>query len=751
MNAFPLRFIHLLAATFLFATSLDAQLLATPPRTGAATGDYDLRADRVEYDSTGNLVTARGNVFLRRGTQSLRADTIVYNTVTESARATGNVVFTNNGQVWRGEQLTFNFITQTGDFPDLLLEFDVFRVKADHAERVSPIQSRMEGVTLTTCEDTDRPEFKIKAASMDVFEERVFSMRHPVFYLRGVPFFYLPRLTLDQERQATNIDVMPGFSTREGFFLLTAYNRYPSEGYRTKTHLDLRSKRGVAVGQDFHWYDPVENRDHTRIRAYYAHDQQPYRNEGQEERLRAQGIEVEESRYRMEFVHRNNFGSRDTLRVQAAYWSDPRILQDFFRREFREQPVPETRVTYSFSGNGWIGDLEASRQLNDDDFNAVNRLPEGSFTIPRRPVFEELPLLYESVTRAGYLERNFRELERDGGRENYETLRAHTEHRLFFPTRHFGWLNVIPRAGFAYTHYGETLDRETRVETISEVDEETGIITTTFNTNTVEIARGAEGRLLPELGLETSFSAFGVWHNEPTAIGRGLRHVVEPFANYTFIPEPDLTPDRIYQFDDIDRMGEAHNIRFGVRNKFQTRRERAGERHRIHDLVNATVATRYDLRDDAPRELGNIEVDVELVPVDWMRMRVDGEYNTETSELEVFNSEISFIHPRNRSSLSIDQRYRVDQNHIIQLRYDLNPLGRVGLEGYSRFDLEEDGFEEQELLLRVETECVGYGLGVAWVAGDKNLEGRDGEDEYRVWVQVWLTAFPRGIVNIGGR
>ena len=718
----------------------------------ARPAQLDVRADALDYDRTGDQVHARGNVRIRKGDRSLTADQVTYNVRTEQAHARGNVVFVNDGQVWEGEELNYNFITGVGDFPDLLITFDPFRVRADSAERRSEVHTRMEGVMLTTCDETDKPEFKIRASALDVYEERIFSLRHPVFYLRGVPFFYLPRMTLDQEREATNIDIVPGFSSQDGLFLLTGYNRYPRDGYRTKTHVDLRSKRGIAVGQDFFWYDPDQLTDQTVLRGYYANDNNPYRNEAQETRLRARGVDIDENRYRLRLEHRTDFTPRDTLRVRANYLSDRRIVQDFFEDEFRMEPIPENRITYSAAGDGWTGNLELSNQLNSDDFGGLNRMPEATFTVPRRPLFGEMNLLYESETRGGYLERSFSKFDREEREfEEFSSARFHTRQMLFYPTRSFGWLNLIPRAGVTYTYYSETLEEETVVTPESVVDEETGVITTVLQSDTVRRAGSADGRLLPEVGLEGSFKAFSIWHNEATRMGRGLRHVAEPFANYTLVPEPDLTPDRIYQFDNIDRLGEAHNVRFGIRNKFQTRRGLPGGRHRIHDLANISISTVYDLRDDVDRNLGNILLDTELRLVEWMRVRFDTQYNPDSAEFETFNTELRLQHPENRSTLAIEQRYRLDRNHTVQLSYDLNPRGRIGLEGYTRFELEAEGLEDQQILLRYETDCVGYGLGLRWISGDSNAGGQDGEDEYRVWAQFWLTAFPRAIANLGGR
>jgi lipopolysaccharide assembly outer membrane protein LptD (OstA) len=712
--------------------------------------ELNVEADQVNFENEAHTVTARGNVRLRKGPQSLSADVVTYNTATEQAFARGNVVFTNRDQIWRGETLQYNFITGKGSFPSLTMESEPFTLNAESMDRLGPVHTQLQEVTITTCPITTNPEFFISSSRVDVYEDSIFVLRNPVFFLHGIPFLYLPRLVLDQERQPTNIDVIPGYSSRDGFSLLTSYNRYPSDGYRTKTHLDYRSERGIGLGQDFFWYVPDNLQNMTFLKLYGTLDDAPYRNETQETQFRERGIDIDEERYRVKFSHRQQLTPNDTLWANVSYWSDAKVTEDFFREDFRQEPVPETRVVYSALGDGWNANIEAARQLNQDEFSSVNRLPEASFNMPLRQL-DQIDLLYEGSTQAGFMERTFSKFERDeNARENFDSLRVHTDHMLFYPTRHFGWLNVIPRAGGKATYYGNTRSTESRIVPVSTVGEN-NIITTTFETETIERSESADMRILPELGLETSFKAFGIVHNQPTGLGRGLRHVVEPFTNYTFIPEPDLTSDQIYQFDRIDDLGEEHNLAFGVRNKWQTRRARADGSTYIHDLLNVSVSSFYDLRSDADPHLGNVLVDTELKLVDWARARVEFLYDTDESEINTVFSELRFEHPDSRSWISLDQRFRKDDTHTVQLNYRLNTRSPIGLEGYTRFELEDDGMEEQDIMLTFETDCVGYGFGGRWRRGDNFLDGTRDDDDYEIWFQLWLTAFPRAILGSGGR
>lgn len=714
---------------------------------GQASSDLQVEADQLTYEAEANTITARGNVLLRKGAQSLKADEITYNQVTEQAFAKGNVVFTNEDQIWRGDALKYNFITGKGSFPNLGGQVGPFKLTANSVERLSPIQTQLEGVVVTTCEDTVDPDFKITSSKVDVYEEDIFVMRNPVFYLHGIPFFYLPKLTLDQQRQPTNIDVIPGYSSRDGFTLLNSYTRYPKAGYRTETQLDYRSERGLAAGQEFYWYNPETNRQHTVLKFYGALDDSPYRNEDQESAYRSQGITIDEERYRIKFDHRQDFTPTDTFWAKASYLSDAKVIEDFFDDEFRGEPIPETRVAYSSVAQSWNANVDLTRQLNQDEFSAVNRLPEGTFNVPTMNL-GSTELLYNSETRAGYLERTFSEFNRDNGNEDYDSLRMFTEQIVSYPTKSFGWLNIIPRAGGSLTYYGNTNQSESQVNPVSSVDDN-GVITTVFETNTVQSASSSDVRILPEIGFETSFKAFGLVHDNATGLGKGLRHVVEPFTDYTFIPDPDLEPNDIYQFDDIDSRGEEHNIAFGIRNKWQTKRELPNGRHQIHDLVNFIVSTEYDLRSDADPALGNVLVDTELKLVDWASARVEFLYNVDQSELDTMDSEIRFQQPESKNFISLTQRYRLDDTHTMQLNYQLNPKGRFGFRGYSRYELESEGFEEQSVLFTLQTECIGYGIGGKWQQGDQFTDGTADDDDYEVWFQLWLTAFPRAIMGLG--
>ena len=82
----------------------------------------------------------------------------------------------------------------------------------------------------------------------------------------------------------------------------------------------------------------------------------------------------------------------------------------------------------------------------------------------------------------------------------------------------------------------------------------------------------------------------------------GLRHIIEPSANYVFVPDPSTPPAQLPQFDseqpslmllpvefpdynNIDSIDTQNVIRFGLRNTLQTKRD--GQLDRSAELERA--------------------------------------------------------------------------------------------------------------------------------------------------------------------
>ena len=107
----------------------------------------------------------------------------------------------------------------------------------------------------------------------------------------------------------------------------------------------------------------------------------------------------------------------------------------------------------------------------------------------------------------------------------YSAARADTYHQLTLPWTFFNWLNVTPRVGGRYTYYSaETGPGGTNAEAYR----------TVFNT-----------------GVSASSKASQLWTGATNSFLQvdGLRHIIEPSANYVYVPKPSTAPAQLPQFD----------------------------------------------------------------------------------------------------------------------------------------------------------------------------------------------------------
>jgi hypothetical protein len=71
-----------------------------------------------------------------------------------------------------------------------------------------------------------------------------------------------------------------------GVFLLTAYNHL-NDVFKTRTHVDVREKRGVGVGEDCCGRIPTAATMRARCASTTPNDQKPWRDETSARRARS--------------------------------------------------------------------------------------------------------------------------------------------------------------------------------------------------------------------------------------------------------------------------------------------------------------------------------------------------------------------------------------------------------------------------------------------------------------------------------
>src|SRR5205823_15018497 len=110
---------------------------------------------------------------------------------------------------------------------------------------------------------------------------------------------------------------------------------------------------------------------------------------------------------------------------------------------------------------------------------------------------------------------------------------------------YFGWLSIVPRAGFRATYYNETRDLG---KTLFTPSSDPLIPDFLVPDNTPLRLDGDKTRTVFNAGVEASFKISRAWEAvQSSALGLdGLRHVIQPFTNFHGFPIPALIPRRFY-------------------------------------------------------------------------------------------------------------------------------------------------------------------------------------------------------------
>jgi LPS-assembly protein len=210
------------------ATAPDSPVGATDSPT--APGKNDLirfASDTVSYDQDTDMVTATGNVVMRREAQSLRADRLTYNRTTGVILATGNIrLVDEDGDILYTDHIELTDQFKAGATQDLLLVLrEGGRLAARSSERDDHGHLVMHQAAYSGCDVVDdngcpkSPSWELTAARVaynpDTKIVRYYGAKLRVF---GVPLLPLPGLSHPSDFRAASGFLIPtiGSSSSNG-------------------------------------------------------------------------------------------------------------------------------------------------------------------------------------------------------------------------------------------------------------------------------------------------------------------------------------------------------------------------------------------------------------------------------------------------------------------------------------------------------------------------------------------------------
>jgi lipopolysaccharide assembly outer membrane protein LptD (OstA) len=670
-----------------------AAVAPLPERTVTDPDAIEVTADHLEYD--GDLLIGEGNVAIQQTGASLQADRVTVDSKSGEIRAAGNILMIREGSTWEGQELVYNYKTREGSFGKSFMYFEPAYITAERTERVSTNEFAMYNAMITTCSG-EEPAVYAKAKEVRIIDEKTphgacIKAKNVTFYVGPVPVFYTPYWQRHLKSNMFNFVVGAGGDL--GAFLLTRVTLHPTEWLTSKTHFDLYSARGLGLGQDFFWKTPG---GHGSIKTYYINDNDPHsgRNDNAIEKAL-----IDPERYRVTITHREQLDDATYFATKANWLSDPMILRDFFSEEYRHGVDPENYAVVQRATDDYAASLRIDHRMNDF-YTAVDRHPELTYDWYRSQIGDS-PFVFESENSAVYLDKHHSETN-SPMIPDYDSARFDTHNQIFLPLRFEEFFNVIPRAGYRGTWYG--------------------------NTDTGE----SQMRNLFELGTLTSFKAYKTLTEKSGWFGTGLQHVAEPYADYSY-RDSNIHTNELYQFDSIDALDSQNAVRFGMRNLLQTKR---GAK-RVANVLDTDVYTTYRLDPrTGEKDFGNLVANAEMSLTDNLYVRTGAEYNWYTRELSPANARIKMV-TDDQSEYSFEYRYLAGKRSLFTPRVLLFPNDKWSYALEASYDSLNDEWYRRKILVNHTFDCVGMGVGLSV----------DKDDQPTLWLQFWLNAFSESMMD----
>jgi LPS-assembly protein len=249
--------VWLASACFAFSVLISGRALAVVPGQLVT-----INAEHQQWIQD-QLWCAQGDVHLLYQDISLRCDEVEVDLNTFHLHAEGNVILDQGDTRIACSRIEFDLRKKVGT----LWNVDAFLPPTYHfrgrmMEKLDETHYRFHNGIFTSCEISDNkaPPWSIEVRDALVELEGYGHFHDAALKVRGIPFFYTPRLLWPVKRDRAAGFLVPsfGFSSQRGTYLGNSFYWPISRSVDATSYLDLYSKHYLGLGQEVRWA-PAEN------------------------------------------------------------------------------------------------------------------------------------------------------------------------------------------------------------------------------------------------------------------------------------------------------------------------------------------------------------------------------------------------------------------------------------------------------------------------------------------------------------
>jgi LPS-assembly protein len=542
------------------------------------TGPVPVEITSAETRFEGGVAIAEGDVVVRYGDATIYSDYAEYNPNTHDILLRGNVRFFRERYAFNADRAIYNLQSKQLKMTDFGGPKQPFQVTGDTLLSLKENQYTILNGFITTS-DSSKPDYQLRARTIRIYENDRIILSNVTLFVGRTPVFWFPYIYQSLNDQFS-YNLAPGYTSVWGAYFFASLTFPIAENVSGTVHIDLRSSRGPALGLETNYHFREDKATTGRLQIYGLYDENPNINETSLGRA-----PISSGRYRIAYQSSTYITSDITATVNFNKLSDQYFLQDFYPGIFATDPQPDTYTELEKRGEAYTLNFLARPQVNNF-LETAQRLPDFSWQVARTPLFNG-PIYYEATNSAAYLNRIFAaktgiesiDLQSGALNPDYHLFRLDSFQQFSYPHTYFGWLSLVPSIGFRGTYYSST-GSFTESDISNPIPE--GIL----------VEHGGRFRFALNTDLEASFKLSKAFENvQARWLGLdGLRHVVQPYADFSWVSNPTVKPSDILPIDQyipstklqpidfpeyrsIDSLDTWTIMRLGIRNRLQTRRD----------------------------------------------------------------------------------------------------------------------------------------------------------------------------------
>jgi LPS-assembly protein len=650
----------LLVACFIFAL---------PPRqtfaveiSYEAQGTVTMEADTLTYNQQGDSISLEGAVRILYKGMTVQADKVIFYDKTKDVVAEGGVVLTEGEDILRCDRLELNIETKKGTIHQGKLFFKKknFHVTGSKMEKLGESEYRVHDATVTTC-DAKLPYWMFTVKQLDVDIEGYGQGWWAGFRVLDIPVLYFPWSIFPVKRDRQSGFLFPDFgsSSRWGpefkvpFYWAIAPNQDAT--FYVERIGDSRG-RGWKEGAEYRYAWSTQAQG--QISGNYIWDQRGDQTPWWDERK-------DKSRWSIFTEHNQSFPGGYYFKANVNWVSDKNYTVDFSSDIPKETWIDATSLnqlesTISAGKNWQWGALETDayyfRRLNfplefpvadrfmlqaDDNAATMQMLPQMNFSLYQDRLLET-PLFYEMEAQGtNYWRSEFPSFSAPapGARDILRGGRIDLYPRFSVPLKPFDIVRLEPWIGYRETLY---LDPTGKLD-------------------------GFNSREIFDAGASLATTISRVFPLQWGKV-RGLKHIIEPKVNYTYIPgvnqleNPNFTgmassnvmqTDNFYFSHGIDTIARQNTITWMLTNYLIGKEVGKEGEITYPEYLYLRLYQGYnffpDLSSPTPEErqhLSNLAAEARVGLFTWLTGTADLQYNPYSHRLDALNAGIRFADTR---------------------------------------------------------------------------------------------------------